>query len=326
MALNYLSQTLSISENNISVFVYSTAGMRVLEEKTRDSINNAVKNELKKQYPNLAKIDVKTIEGQEEALYLWLDVNYLQGNIPSHLKETRPVTEGIIDVGGASAQIAYEENETAISDYKMMHIQIYGQNYNLYLNSILHGGQDQVRNKMISNFKDNLNYCYIYSSDVSILSSNFSVNECSAEYAQILTSNFTTSENPTDKSKIPTPPSDMKFIATSGAYYIYNFFGEQQNSNVSVGQLQSDFINNCNLNWADFKNAFSNFNDNYLSQRCANAVYIHTLLTEDGFKFSDASPLTVSSQLIPSFNSQKPVDIDWTLGALLFMKNGMRIE
>ncbi|UYM15450.1 acetate and sugar kinases/Hsc70/actin family protein [Endozoicomonas euniceicola] len=89
-------------ENINNIYFYSTAGMRKIKPDQRASINTGIEKWLKEKFPS-SDIDVQTITGQQEALYAWLALNYdnkflaLQGD-----------TQGVLDMGGGSTQIAYE--------------------------------------------------------------------------------------------------------------------------------------------------------------------------------------------------------------------------
>ncbi|VDO97384.1 unnamed protein product [Heligmosomoides polygyrus] len=69
------------------VFLLATAGMRLI-----------------------MKEHIRVIEGKWEGIYSWIAVNYILGkfNISNSSEEARPDTVGMIDMGGASMQIAFE--------------------------------------------------------------------------------------------------------------------------------------------------------------------------------------------------------------------------
>ncbi len=95
----------------------------------------------------------------------------------------------------------------------------------------------------------------------------------------------------------------------------------KNNDTVSIGQLSQNIAENCNLEWNSFQQKFSNFDDAYLSQRCANASFIYDLFTSGAFQFKDESTIQVASQLTQNFGDFSTHDIDWTLGALIFLES-----
>lgn len=96
----------SVNKDNISnIYFYSTAGMRQINPDIRASLNEQVKKWLKAEFPS-SDIDVETIPGRKEALYAWLALNYV-----NNLFKLQGDTQGVLDMGGASTQIAYEVND-----------------------------------------------------------------------------------------------------------------------------------------------------------------------------------------------------------------------
>lgn len=93
--------TAGIDPKTVPIRIYGTAGMRLLTQDQQREIYRAVYTHLG-QYP-FSPIIVRTILGEEEAIYDWLDVNYLKKTFTDSSE-----TVGIIDVGGASMEIAFD--------------------------------------------------------------------------------------------------------------------------------------------------------------------------------------------------------------------------
>ena len=104
---HYLEELFSaVNKENINdIYFYSTAGMRQIEPDQRKSLNEYIEKWLKEKFPS-SEIDVQTIAGQKEALYAWLALNY-----DNRLLSLQGDTQGVLDMGGASTQIAYEVND-----------------------------------------------------------------------------------------------------------------------------------------------------------------------------------------------------------------------
>lgn len=84
------------------IYFYSTAGMRQITPSRRGLLNQSIEEWLKKAFPS-SVIDVQTITGQKEGLYAWLALNYLNG-----VFAFQAPSQGVLELGGASTQIAYE--------------------------------------------------------------------------------------------------------------------------------------------------------------------------------------------------------------------------
>ncbi|URE15293.1 GDA1/CD39 (nucleoside phosphatase) family [Musa troglodytarum] len=80
---------------------------------------------------------VSTITGQQKGIYAWIAANYVLGTLGRNPEETM----GIIELGGASAQITFVPEEPPPLEYSRM-LKLPGVTYNLYSKSIHQAGQD----------------------------------------------------------------------------------------------------------------------------------------------------------------------------------------
>jgi Golgi apyrase len=93
------------------VFFLATAGMRLLPELDQQEILGEVCRLLQTQsgfYVPECETHVAVIDGETEGLFGWLALNYLLGT----LRADEPQSYGFMDMGGASAQIAFAPNTT----------------------------------------------------------------------------------------------------------------------------------------------------------------------------------------------------------------------
>ncbi|KAI6235991.1 Nucleoside-diphosphatase mig-23 [Aphelenchoides besseyi] len=118
--LNYASRYVPHDHQPFTpVFIFATAGMRLLDKSSQDAITNSLRSNL----PKMTKLQIlpehiQIIDGKWEGIYSWIAVNYVLGRfdypavdssrITPVLNPTRQKTAGMIDMGGASVQIAFE--------------------------------------------------------------------------------------------------------------------------------------------------------------------------------------------------------------------------
>lgn len=135
-------KTNAIDAGSVSVSVLATAGMRLVDSAVASRIYESVRQEVTSR--GYAARQVGTISGQEEGVYAWVDVNYLKGNLrPGHL------TEGIVEVGGASAQVALAVKSSSGLGNATKRISIGGQHYDVLSVSYLGLGQNEARRSML---------------------------------------------------------------------------------------------------------------------------------------------------------------------------------
>jgi Golgi apyrase len=103
---------------NTPLFLLATAGMRILPSVQRQSVLKEVCDFAQKttqfQLPDCG-LHVQVIPGETEGLYGWIAANYLLGgfdNPEGHEHGNGHHTYGFLDMGGASAQIAFAPNAT----------------------------------------------------------------------------------------------------------------------------------------------------------------------------------------------------------------------
>lgn len=125
-----------VDNKDLLIYLGATAGMRMLNLSEPDKATKII--EVIKSKFNLAGLNLKKITiitGKEEGLFAWVSANYLSGSLFQNLNNLSTKSYGILDMGGASVQIAYPirktlENEKP-SDYTQ--IELFGKSY--YVNT-----------------------------------------------------------------------------------------------------------------------------------------------------------------------------------------------
>uniref|UniRef100_A0A915PL34 Integrator complex subunit 14 C-terminal domain-containing protein n=1 Tax=Setaria digitata TaxID=48799 RepID=A0A915PL34_9BILA len=113
--LDYAVEFIPLNEHSYtSLFIFATAGMRLLpREKQNEVLQNLRRNLPLQTTIQIIPEHIKVIEGKWEGIYSWIAVNYILGRFTRNKTEfSRQSTVGIVDMGGASIQIAVELNLT----------------------------------------------------------------------------------------------------------------------------------------------------------------------------------------------------------------------
>ena len=272
------------------LYILATAGMRLLPETTQATIYTHLEHTLKKEHPEFDLRDIKTISGEMEGLFGWLDVNYLSGTFQNNTPSVAS-----LDMGGASTEITYQINN--LNNLNNLNknpiiIRINNTRYTLISQSYLGLGQDQARLSALDN-----------PASISCFPDHFDFFKCTQLYHDVI-----------ESKKIEPALTDLaqqKIIAHAGFYYTYHFFDSDTHLDKNTQQTAFvDTVNQrCQQDWESFQKAYPNTPTKYLHNYCANASYFYELLYHH-YKINDEQ-LTV----LNSINDQA---IDWTLGAAIY--------
>lgn len=144
------------------LFLLATAGMRLLDESQRTELLSEIcsyaRSQTRFQIPD-CDLHIQVLSGATEGLYGWIAVNYLLGgfDLPEeHGHEMDHHTYGFLDMGGASAQIAFAPNKTEAvrnaDDLKLLRLRtLNGANdeYRVFVTSWLGFGVNEARKRYI---------------------------------------------------------------------------------------------------------------------------------------------------------------------------------
>ncbi|KRY65500.1 Nucleoside-diphosphatase mig-23 [Trichinella pseudospiralis] len=120
-----------------SLFVLATAGMRLLPAEESNAIIEELRSTLPKLYDFVVSSEnLEVINGRWEGIYAWITINYVLGrfncnktvsnlDMTVQKKTCRSSTAGIVDLGGASLQIAYEVKEPTQNTTTNLHSELY---------------------------------------------------------------------------------------------------------------------------------------------------------------------------------------------------------
>lgn len=287
-AISFMNTTYGVPPQQIRASVLGTAGMRLILEPAQTAIYQSVTNTIVSE--GLILGDVGTITGQDEGLYSWTDVNYLQNNFNG-----AQTTNGIVEVGGASAQVAYNSPTTGAN---IVSTTINGQVYNVYAISYLGLGQDQAVAAMQLLNPATKDQCYPTGYTSPSITGAFNLSSCSSNYATV------TNQYGESLSTMSTQAgfSSNNFIGLSSVYYALNFWGITQTPTQLVPMINGT----CYLPWADMQASYPG--NKYLYSQCANATYMNQFLY---------GSLKLGSSQLTSLNTINDSALTWTLGYLL---------
>ncbi|KAK9472368.1 nucleoside phosphatase family-domain-containing protein [Dipodascopsis tothii] len=146
------------------IFLYATAGMRLLADEDQHQIlTNAcqfIMDSTKFHLPaDQCAQNVRVIDGETEGLLGWLALNYMLGALDepaSHAHGKGHSTYGFLDMGGASAQVAFAPNATETEKHledlytvRMRTLSGADQIYNIFVTSWLGYGANEARRRYL---------------------------------------------------------------------------------------------------------------------------------------------------------------------------------
>lgn len=145
------------------IFLLATAGMRLLPDDQRAAVLENVCSYFQRntqfQLPDCG-LHVQVIPGETEGLYGWIAANYLLGGFDApdeHVHGKDHNTYGFLDMGGASAQIAFAPNATEAekhaNDLKLLRLRrVDGESleYRVFVTTWLGFGANEARRRYVT--------------------------------------------------------------------------------------------------------------------------------------------------------------------------------
>ena len=150
------------------IFIQATAGMRLLPENKRNAILDDVCSKIKKETKfKMEDCDsqIQIIDGETEGIYGWLGLNYLLGNFNNYNEyDEEHFTMGFMDMGGASAQIAFvpgDKNEIERYKYDIPTVYLRSlngdiQEWDVFVSTWLGFGANQARRRYLAQLVNTL--------------------------------------------------------------------------------------------------------------------------------------------------------------------------
>jgi len=149
------------------IFLLATAGVRLLPERQRNNLLKNICSYFKTNTGFLISdcdVHVQVIPGETEGLYGWVAANYLLGGFDAaeeHQHGKGHHTYGFLDMGGASAQIAFAPNATEAekhaNDLKLLRLRTIdgtAQEYKVFVTTWLGFGVNEARRRYVKGLVD----------------------------------------------------------------------------------------------------------------------------------------------------------------------------
>ncbi|KAI2801944.1 Ectonucleoside triphosphate diphosphohydrolase 3 [Blomia tropicalis] len=347
------------------MFVYlgATAGMRMLNISNPNASAN-IFNVIRTRFieSGLQPKRISIITGKEEGLFAWVAVNYLSGKLFEKMKlsNLNNRTFGVLDMGGASAQIAHQINDDDdVSMDDAVRIRLYGRDYNIHAYSnFCFGAEQALKRYMMIILRQHIN-----SNNTSLqveapclprglhLSSSRAGmdNVCTAnkngdnqltqlnssnEYELVGTSNFDkcyqTVEQILDFDlckrdfrfcfKKSIHPKRDTFFAISAYYYLTDVLNLKNDIN-QIGF--AEYINETRKICESTRNELqnkTNLNQKYLTTYCFKLTYLHSTLTKV-YNFNERTWLNLRFT-----NNVNGNYLGWVLGFMISESNSIPSE
>ncbi|MEE8171614.1 MAG: hypothetical protein V3T62_01645, partial [Alphaproteobacteria bacterium] len=240
----------------IPLYLMATAGMRLCEsddEPRHDEIMEQVRAYLEGAPFDFR--DASTIDAREEALYAWVAANYQNLSLRT---KTENGTIGILELGGASGQIAFVPQNPKPEDTEVVHIA--GSKYKVYAR-----GYDGVGRTEIMKAFENEKLCF----PTGAVLDGGGVGEgdhgkCRSKIIEYLK---TTEKSAFQQLREDTPPGhDVKFIAISNYYHTPSLLG--QKNALDYEKLASAGSEYCSTEWNEILKKYSDVPPKFLSGHC----------------------------------------------------------
>ncbi|WP_367608365.1 multidrug DMT transporter permease [Legionella sp. W05-934-2] len=292
----YLTTLFSQAPNqSIPVFFYATAGMRLLPKQKQQERYHYLKNWFATQ-SQWKLADSRTLTGTEEGLFGWLAINYQLGTFNS--ESSQPV--GVMDMGGASVQIAFPVDENTVDSSDVKSISVHGQSFKLFIKSFLGLGQTEVSHQFLNSAP-----CFI--TDYELPDGQHAKGDaytCEKEVSPLMNTIHHVNRiiQPMLQANTVSRWYAMGGIATLAKHKPFTFQGSQFTNESLLAQADTAV---CHQQWLEMQRQYPN--DEYLFGYCLFPSYYYALMVE-GYGLDPNQPI----QLLNDTQ-----ETDWTIGVVI---------
>jgi len=319
------------------IYFFATAGMRLLEQQIMNDAIDHIRVILRNKNFNPFKLynqhfHAKVLSGEEEGVFAWICVSYLLGKFEPIINPAQQTSEtvGIMEMGGASTQIAFIPDSGNILESKFP-LRIASQRYPLYIKSYLNYGIDKVNSWIRQQLKSRNtaatkidNPCMMRGEKETEDGVEWTGTGKPAECVELLKLHVNKIPGDGCNAKpCAIGPVYMPSIPTNKTFYAVGaFIGALQTLGVAApdGSFRLESVNTtanayCQREITEVEAEFTAKNRTLsrekLSKGCVVGLYMNVLMNH-GYE------LDVNRDKLRSLGTINGTDIDWTLGAVLY--------
>ncbi|KAJ0095462.1 hypothetical protein Patl1_15939 [Pistacia atlantica] len=314
----------------------ATAGLRLLDLKVQEKILRACREVLRASGFMFRDEWATVITGSDEGVYAWVVANYALGSLGGDPLKTT----GIIELGGASAQVTFVSNEPMPPEFSRT-IKFGNATYNLYSHSFLHFGQNVAFeslkelitsggfNSAVGSLRKRVHIdpCSPkgYSHDMESWKLSADSSDENNEYLSTLQAGGNFSEcrsaalmllqKGKDKCSYKScylgstfmPKLQGTFLATENFFHTSKFFRLRERAFLSDLLIAGEQF--CGEDWSKLKNKYPSLDED-LMRYCFSSAYIVALL-------HDSLGIALDDERIGYGNHVGNIPLDWALGAFI---------
>ncbi|XP_010527907.1 PREDICTED: probable apyrase 6 isoform X1 [Tarenaya hassleriana] len=314
----------------------ATAGMRLLELPVQERILEVTRRVLRTSGFKFRDEWSSVISGSDEGIYAWVVANYALGTLGGDPLQTT----GIIELGGASAQVTFLSSEPVPPEFSRT-VSFGNFSYSLYSHSFLHFGQNAAHEKLwgsLVSAEQNsaaesvqkrifMDPCIPKGYDLDTNSpkllsgflagkNTFTAVQAGGNFSECRSAALAILQDGKDACPYQhcsvgstfTPKLRGKFLATENFFYTSKFFGLGEKASLSDLIFAGEKF--CGEDWSKLRVKNPSLEDEDLLRYCFSSAYIAALL-------HDSLGISPDDGRVIFTNQAGEIPLDWALGAFI---------
>lgn len=337
--LEFARERVPESDRDVTrLYLMATAGLRLLTKDSQEGILDSCRTLLRSSGFSFRDDWASVITGTEEGIYAWIAANYALGTLGGSAHDTT----GIVELGGASAQVTFVPKEVPPPAFRH-DLSLLGVTYSLYTYSFLQFGQEAAWESLLESILNGelnsllpalekgvvLDPCtprgFIHqkisllthedrsgSAEETVVSIHAAGNFTACRIAALRLLQKGSESCLYRKCAIGSsfvPELRGSFFATENFFYTSEFFGLP--SSTSLEDVERAGRHYCGEDWKALQEKHKGMESDDLLKYCFSTAYIVALL-------HDTLGVDMNDDRIRFTNQVGDVPLDWALGALIF--------